>query len=157
MVHAPLDATVLNSLTLTLDHWVCHENFEFVTLPWLVPERYLDATKPSHIRAAPDVLTPFGGVVASGEQAFLQLWEEGRLVSDHGYIGWTPCIRQEPVFDDLHHYYFMKAELFCVPTNDPRIAVERMVCASHAWFCELLHKTGRSRGQRLEVIRRTLC
>jgi len=153
MVHAPLDASVLESLALTLDRWVRAEAFEFVNLPWLVPQRYLDATKPLHLGAAPDIATPFGSVVASGEQAFLQMWEEGRLLSDQGYIGWTPCVRQEPVFDELHHYYFVKAELFCVPTDDPRIAVERMVCGSHTWFCELLHKLGRSRGHRLEVSR----
>jgi len=82
----------------------------FVDLPWVIERRYIEATRPS---GAPVGLeTPYGFLVASGEQSFLKLASEKKLLEAPGYIGWTPCFREEPQFTQLHHLGFLKAELY---------------------------------------------
>lgn len=109
MVTGPLAESSLFLLDACLSAWTSR-GFRYVSLPWVVPTRYTDVTRPP---GATDVLTPHGALVASGEQAFLQLWDEAHLPPSRlGYIGWTPCFRDEPVLDDLHHHAFIKAELF---------------------------------------------
>lgn len=122
MVIAPLAENSLDLLSTAVRWWMSHERFAFVNLPWTVPVRYSAATRPPGAR---DVLTTHGAFVASGEQSFLQLWHERRLAeSNTGYIGWTPCLRDESL-DELHHFGFMKAELF-VPLAPEEQAMDRV-------------------------------
>lgn len=115
---------------------------QFVSLPWCAPMQYVQATRPPSAIGL-DVTTPYGQLVASGEQSFLWLAEHDELpepkpqphhvvsimahpmmmppptpivVPDDDplrdwWIGWTPCFRDDPP-DELHHYGFIKAELF---------------------------------------------
>lgn len=110
MVDALLRRQSLQRLAATLDFWTQRQGMRFVDLPWSVPACYLQATRPP---GAPDAAldTHYGQFVCSGEQSFMALWDQGLLPDAAGYIGWTPCIRNEPL-DDLHQYGFMKAELF---------------------------------------------
>lgn len=138
MVHANLPPKAASNLAATLEHWLQNEGCEFAQLPWVTGEKYLSATRPPHVRDPREFLTDHGGLLASGEQAFLQLLDEGRLVEGKCYIGWTPCFRREPCYDELHHFYFLKAELFSSPDEDPRIVREKFICGSYSWFRELL-------------------
>src|SRR4051812_31257748 len=110
MVHAPLNNDTLSRLSSALQYWQ-QKGYRFVNLPWMVPQEYTDLTKPD-FATEPDPSTKHGILVASGEQSFLKLWAEGLLEGGQGYVGWTPCFRNEPVYDAGHHFYFMKAELF---------------------------------------------
>lgn len=116
MVGARLRNNSLQLLQDTLDFWVLEKRFSFVDLPWTAERQYLEATRPV---GAPDAAldTHYGQFVCSGEQSFIALWDQKRLAPAAGYIGWTPCIRNEPL-DELHQYGFMKAELFC-PVEAP--------------------------------------
>jgi hypothetical protein len=50
---------------------------------------------------------------ASAELSFLQLMREGRLPEGR-YQALTPCVRDEPVLDDIHYRVFLKLELIDV-------------------------------------------
>lgn len=98
---------------------LCRLDYVFVDLPWIVDKEHSDATRPSTSR---DFETPYGSLVASGEQSFLQLYFESRLTPRGmrpGYVGWTPCFRDEPQLDVLHRPAFVKVEWFAprVPLN----------------------------------------
>lgn len=98
-----------------------------VDLPWIVEKQYSDATRPTTAR---DFETPYGSLVASGEQSFLQLYFEARLKPrgmSPGYVGWTPCFRDEAV-DVLHRPAFIKVEWFVpdVPLNYDLLLQARM-------------------------------
>lgn len=104
------------SLSL-IDKSICYwqkQGYVFVDLPWVIEERYTRATCPP---GGKEVVTPYGNLVASGEQSFLKLYTEKSLPLAPGYVGWTPCFRDEPFFDQLHQFYFLKAEVF-VPLTD---------------------------------------
>lgn len=96
---------------------LCQQGFIFVDLPWVVQRQYSDATRPP---TAQDFETPMGSLVASGEQSFLQMWVRGELPPMQkgalGYVGWTPCFRDEPVLDQLHQTMFLKVEWFVPET-----------------------------------------
>lgn len=107
-VTGPFHPQSLQLLQQALDWWQA-QGFQLVDLPWMVPAHYAEATRPSFCR---DVQTLYGSFVGSGEQSFLQLWAEGALPADApGYIGWTPCLRDERL-DETHQHGFMKAEWF---------------------------------------------
>lgn len=113
-VTGPFPAGSLLLLHRALDWWQAQQ-FHYVDLPWVVPKAFSDATRPAFSR---DIATPMGSFVASGEQSFLQLWSEGRLPAGaRGYIGWTPCLRDE-ILDDTHQHGFMKAEWFVPLTTE---------------------------------------
>lgn len=111
-VTGPFTADSLMLLHRALEWWI-GSGFQYVDLPWMVPKQFSDATRPESCR---DVPTLHGSFVASGEQSFLQLWEEGRLWGASGYVGWTPCVRDD-VLDEYHQHGFVKAEWF-VPLED---------------------------------------
>lgn len=121
MVAAPLNELALRRLSQALSFWGAH-GYQFVNLPWLVPQRIANLTKPAFVTTE-DPVTDHGTMVASGEQSFLKLWEEGALEDGQKYIGWTPCFRNETQFDATHHFYFLKAELFC---PSPRSTAEML-------------------------------
>ncbi len=114
MVDAPYKPNELELLSKAIRFWQ-QNTYRYIELPWVVEERYTEVTRPEGAR---EVTIRHGNLVASGEQSFLKLWREFVLPSAPGYIGWTPCFRDEPVVDALHHLYFLKAELF-VPVDNP--------------------------------------
>lgn len=97
--------------------WWQGRGFKFVDLPWMVPKEFSDATRPAGCR---DIATLHGSFVASGEQSFLQMWDAGLLPAEAtGYIGWTPCLRDD-VLDETHQHGFMKVEWFVpAPADEP--------------------------------------
>ena len=120
LVTGPFHPRTLALLQVALDAWQAR-GFRYVDLPWMVPKAFSDATRPSFCR---DIPTLHGSFVASGEQSFLQLWQEGRLPKRvAGYVGWTPCLRDEAVLDETHQHGFMKAEWF-VPLSKKLTAEE---------------------------------
>lgn len=135
MVIAPLNSSVLARLDRALSFWQA-KGFVFVNLPWLASDRFVKMTKPAFVTTE-DPSTLHGGLVASGEQSFLEMWEEGALAAGQRYIGWTPCFREEPTFDETHHFYFLKAELFCPVAEDNQAALQQMLEGSKALFEKL--------------------
>lgn len=112
-VTGPFPANSLLLLHVALQWWQS-QSFLYVDLPWMVPTAYASAHRPAFCR---DVLTLHGSFVGSGEQSFLMLREEDRLPPGaRGYIGWTPCLRDE-VLDETHQHGFMKAEWFVPLTH----------------------------------------
>jgi hypothetical protein len=108
MVTGPFTPNSFLLLQEALAYWR-ELGYLFVDLPWVIERHYIEATRPS---GAPVGLeTPYGFLVASGEQSFLKLASEGKLHEAPGYIGWTPCFREEPAFTQLQHLGFLKAEL----------------------------------------------
>lgn len=81
--------------------------FQNIEVPWVIDKKYVAETKPSDV----SFYETLGGVlVASAEQSFIQMMEQGwnELGS---YQATTPCFRDEN-HDNLHSPYFMKTELF---------------------------------------------
>lgn len=105
--------------------WHRAQGARFINLPWMTAAGDARATKPDG--HGEDIMTPHGVMVASGEQSFTKLAREGKLEGAPRYIAWTPCFRSEPDFDDTHHYYFLKAELFAwVEGPNPRQQVSEI-------------------------------
>jgi hypothetical protein len=85
---------------------------------------------------------------ASAEQSFLQLIREGTLkptdFSKPGaiyrgrYQAITPCYRDEPVLDELHHKIFLKVELIVVGVND----AQKLIKSARSFFNYLGIDTG---------------
>ena len=127
--HPAVLGEALARMARVMERWVTEHAATEVPLPWLVPERYVDATRPSW--APPQPATVHGSWVASGEQSFLQLAEEGRLPLSLRFIGWTPCVREE-TFGPHHHYTFIKAEVFewVDPQRDEASQLEALVGAA---------------------------
>jgi hypothetical protein len=142
MVDANFSAEAMARIARCLQYWDT-KGYRFVSLPWLTPARYTDATKPPGITGQ-DVTTTHGNLVASGEQSFLMLCEQGLLPAGDRFIGWTPCFRQEPVFDARHHFYFMKAELYLkVPSVQAgREALAVMVAGAQRWMQQEVRNGG---------------
>lgn len=91
--------------------------FEYIEVPWIVPMKTLSITKPLNGTAieykSADVeknLEEKQFLVASSEQSFLHLHRENKLNGKYQTI--TPCFRDEDVYNDMYHPYFMKLELF---------------------------------------------
>lgn len=134
MVDAKLNSEVLARLARCTAYWE-RQGYQFVPLPWVADERYTAATKPSFVKE-PDIATPHGNLVASGEQAFLRLMEQGQLPEGTSFVGWTPCFRNEATFDSTHHLYFMKAELFVRCQNRAEAAelVREVALTAQSWM-----------------------
>jgi Seryl-tRNA synthetase len=108
-LHPIIPAQSLGRLARVMERWIEECAAVEVPLDWMAQEPFVEATRPPNVPPQPQ--TPYGHLVASGEQTFLQLAEEGQLPFPGRYIGWTPCFRQE-TFDAQHHFYFLKAEVF---------------------------------------------
>ena len=142
-VTGPFSQNSLLLLHLALQWWQT-QGLQYVDLPWMVPSRYADAHRPSFCR---DVPTLHGSFVGSGEQSFLMLREQGLLAGGApGYIGWTPCLRDEAVLDETHQHGFMKAEWY-VPLSradvsswrerlDEMLAAQEMMFRAVALYAE---------------------
>ena len=92
--------------------WQRDHSAIFLDLPWTASAPFIHATKPAKAKFSRDIETPQGLLVASGEQSFCELGHRGYLEGSGLFIAWTPCFRDEPFFDEMHHFGFLKAELF---------------------------------------------
>jgi hypothetical protein len=99
--------------------WWAVRGFTYVDLPWLVPLKYIQPTLPA---GRTSISTPNGEFVGSGEQSFLYLLDTKQLPlsANNKFVGWTPCLRDEPTYDNQHKPYFLKAEWF-IPYGQGRI------------------------------------
>lgn len=114
--HPPLDFRSLKMLDECVNHFSSDLSYRYVQLPWMVGEEAYLHTSPDNARKGRKKCRVGGTnqyLVASGEQSFLQLEHQGLLPNtSDSFIGWTPCFRHENIYDETHHFYFMKAELF---------------------------------------------
>lgn len=96
-------------------------------VPWIVGARAYEVTKPP---CAVGFVTLGGYLVASAEQGFIQLLQDGTELGK--CVAVTPCFRHE-TYDDLHLPYFMKVEL--IRTGDiSDSALMSMICEAEAFF-----------------------
>lgn len=86
--------------------WYTSLGYKYIEVPWVVDDAPYSVTRPP---GAPAYATLGGNLVASGEQSFMQLMDNG--VSVGKSVCCTPCFRAEPRYDELHFPYFMKVEL----------------------------------------------
>lgn len=115
-----------------------------VSLPWIADADYTEATRP--VGGVPQPELGPGRLVASGEQSFLQLAHRQELPQAEAFVGWTPCVRKEPVFDATHHLYFIKVELFVpVVLEEGLRVVDDLLQGSLQWMGEELRAAGLSR------------
>lgn len=85
--------------------------FELISAPMLVHDRYNAWTCPNNIEGIKRHSDGLG-YVGSAEQSFLSLLHSDQSkYSDGMYCMVTPCVRNEPVLDDLHYEVFLKVEL----------------------------------------------
>ncbi len=137
--HLNLDSLKLLHTALNL---LSVQGFEFIDLPWAVHRVYSDATRPEGHK---DFATPIGSLVASGEQSFLQMWGRGELPflkGTPGYVGWTPCFRDEPILDEFHQSCFLKVEWFVPNPQDPTHLLSALLDMQQATFCALAQGLG---------------
>jgi len=85
-----------------------------IEVPWVVDPATIRMTS-----SEPYWPTQGGALVASAEQSFLQLCNDGKLTPGQ-YVACSPCFRNDEP-DDLHLPYFMKVELF-VLYNDNNVS-----------------------------------
>lgn len=81
--------------------------YQEMHLPWTASQKAMDITLP---KGAESMRCQVGGLVGSAEQSFLDAVIQDKIRGE--YFSCTPCFRYESVTDELHHYYFMKVELF---------------------------------------------
>lgn len=105
--------------------------FSEIQVPWVVGYGAYNATKPP---LAVDVPTLHGYLNASGEQSFLELMLNGQRLGKHICV--TPCFREEPVLDRIHHRYFLKAEL--IDTNVSHENLMQMIEHAKQFFEQYL-------------------
>lgn len=84
--------------------------YKYIDVPWLISLDSVLITRPVGAR----IFETFAGtLVASGEQSFLEIRKN---LKPGKYQCVTPCFRDEPIYDKLHHQYFIKNELIIVCT-----------------------------------------
>lgn len=86
--------------------------FKYTEVPWLVPEEPYYVTKPP---GAEDFSSPKGNLIASGEQSFIHMIDNGIKLEKS--VCCTPCFRIEPRPDRYHALHFMKVELIDTKVN----------------------------------------
>lgn len=110
----------LGRVQQSLNFWL-NNGAKQINLPWVVTEDCINKTKPAENES---FQLKYGHLIGSGEQSFLELWKNDFNKNDEDkffkandiYIGWTPCFRDEKEIDKLHHFAFLKSELF-MPLN----------------------------------------
>jgi seryl-tRNA synthetase len=95
-----------------------------IDLEWIVDSDVSSSTKPSDKQS---FFIGYKELVASGEQSFIQLIKEGKLLPGR-YCGITPCFRDDDE-DYLHSKYFMKVELIDTLNTDMKSLEEIIYCA----------------------------
>lgn len=88
-------------------------NFQYKETPYIVSKEATNLTLPSGVAPCEVVIgdKPVGNLVGSAEQGFLDIYYT--LENNVKYYSYSPCFRQEQVYDMLHRPYFNKVELFC--------------------------------------------
>jgi hypothetical protein len=127
-----LGLSVMARLATAAQDWV-KEGAIWVDLPWTAPEFFVECTRPAWSKT--NFPTGHGHLVASGEQSFLWLDDRNELPSGR-LIGWTPCFRDEPVFDRWHQFGFLKIETYQVlqEGEHPASALSELVNRAAAHF-----------------------
>ena len=92
--------------------------YQEIPVPWIVAHDAYKATCPPDCR---QFFTIDGYLNASGEQSFIELMLRGRKLGKHLCV--TPCFRDEPVLDEMHHRYFFKLELIDTDATMKKLAV----------------------------------
>lgn len=111
----------------------------YIDTPWIVKSEVRDET------FIGDDVFEFSNktsLVGSAEQGFIALEKENKLDNDKLYISVGPCFRSEPVVDELHKLYFLKAELFYCSKNIYNIQLEfyNILKLSGQFFNSLISK-----------------
>lgn len=107
-------------LASALEHykWL---GYNVMDVPWMASEASVEVTKPPDAR----IFQTFAGcLVASGEQSFIEMMEQGTLPIGKS-VCLTPCFRDDPI-DELHQQYFMKVELIDYMPEDLEVAKSQM-------------------------------
>ena len=120
----------MNSLELlgrTVDVWTRTHGYALVDLPWSPRIPSNPTSRRSEARGRE---SGSGGRGRVAEDAFVRLWVSGLLPDATGYIGWAPCIRDEPAGDDLHQFGGVTVELFipAASAEDGRCQLTALVC-----------------------------
>jgi seryl-tRNA synthetase len=105
--------------------------YRYKEVPWVVSDEATNVTLPSD-RIATKV--SYGSLVGSAEQGFIELLRRRQPLTRHCAI--TPCFRDEAEYDDYHHAYFMKCELFDAEATPERLEV--MIADATAFFSQYL-------------------
>lgn len=100
--------------------------WKHIDLEWIVDSEISSITKPSLKKS---FFLEEKELVASGEQSFIQLMKEGKLIPGK-YCGITPCFRDDQE-DYLHSKYFMKVELINTVNVDNKSLMEIIDCAKN--------------------------
>lgn len=108
--------------------WYRHLGYEYLDVPWIVPNHYVRETLPAHVPAHKVIdetsgIPCIGSLLGSGEQSLLREFRENRMERGKRYMTITPCFRFEPTYSELSRPSFMKLELF-VPSDDKTSVVD---------------------------------
>ena len=101
-----------------------NNGYPYHEVPWVVRPEAVNVTLPPGAEATRN---QYGDLVGSGEQSLIELMMRGEHIQKACCI--TPCFRLEPAYDDLHHGYFMKLELFDTQATVPTL-MAMVACAS---------------------------
>src|SRR3989338_5076537 len=115
--------------------------FAPLNVPWIVSHDSYYATKPAQIQSR-EFYTLDGYLNASAEQSFIELLADGATLSRNLAI--TPCFRDEPILDALHHAYFVKLELIdmAVAWNNLKAMIETAASFFEQYLPTIVEKTG---------------
>lgn len=86
-------------------------------VPWVVSREAYEITKPVSSKE----ISSDRNFVASGEQSFLELVLDGKLLNGM-HVCATPCYRPWDPFDSLHRQQFFKVELMSLCLEEPSMA-----------------------------------
>lgn len=106
-----------------------NEGYSELSVPWIIDNAPYKVTFPGGTR---EFYCLDGYLNASGEQSFIELMMNGQKLTRHLCI--TPCFRDEPTLDDIHHTYFMKLEL--IDTDVTKENLHRMISLA----CQFLNQ-----------------
>jgi len=105
--------------------------YQYREVPWVVSPEATNVTLPAD-RVATSV--SYGDLVGSAEQSFIELMIRGEKLSKHCAI--TPCFRDEAQYDELHHAYFMKCELYDADATNANL--QAMIDDAMAFYGDFL-------------------
>lgn len=108
-------------LAAALEHykWLGYSPLD---VPWFVSVESIEVTRPPESR----LFETFAGcLVASGEQSFIEMMEQGTLPLGKS-VCITPCFRDESELDEVRQQYFMKVELIDYMPEDLEVAKSQM-------------------------------
>jgi elongation factor P--beta-lysine ligase len=103
------DLSIDYALLVKAKEYYANLGYEYIETPWIVDEMSAKST----CRHSSDIFILDDGqhMVGSGEQSFIQLCRDRKLVPDKFYMTITPCFRRGEN-DSTHAEQFIKLELF---------------------------------------------